>query len=65
MDIERLTDLVEDEVLKQLPEEALDQLLELSEDDENYEVAVNAILKRYGVDPVAIANSLTEKGENE
>ena len=65
MNIDKLTDLVEDEVLKQLPEEALDQLLELSEDDEDYEVAVNAILKRYGVNPVEIAKTFTEKGENE
>lgn len=64
MNIDKLTDLVEDEVLKRLPEEALDQLLELKEDDKDYDVAVNAIFKRYGIDPVEIANSLTKKGEN-
>ena len=64
MNIDKLTDLVEDEVLKRLPEEALDQILELEEDDKDYDIAINAIFKRYGIDPVEIANSLTKKGEN-
>lgn len=61
MDTEKLTDLVEDEVLNQLPDEAIDQLLELSKTEGDHEMEINVILKRYGINPVEIAKSLTEK----
>ena len=61
MDTKKLTDLVEDEVLNQLPDEAIDHLLELSKTEGDHEMEINVILKRYGINPVEIAKSLTEK----
>ena len=46
MDTEKLTDLVEDEVLNQLPDEAIDQLLELSKTEGDHEMEINVILKQ-------------------
>lgn len=62
MDQSKLPELVEDEILKRLPDEAIDLLAELSEDGEDHEAEIAVIFKRYGIDPKAVAEEILQKG---
>lgn len=62
MNQSRLPELVEDEILKRLPDEAIDLLAELSEDDADHEAEIAVIFKRYGIDPKIIAEEILQKG---
>ena len=66
MDENEIIDKLQDKILKMLPDEAVKELAEISEDTEDAELKIQAILKRNGIDAAALAKEMTEeKKENE
>ena len=58
MDQEKLADLLQDKVLKALPDEALDEILALPDDGQDHSVEAAEIIKRYGIDLESAAKTI-------
>lgn len=63
MDQEKMVDELGDRVVDLLPDEAIDELLGIPNDDGRDE-RVREVLARYGVDVNAMAKSLVEEKNN-
>ena len=58
-------DLLSEEILNGLPDEAVERMERLMEDGEKHTAEVKAILKEYGVDMDKIINEKLAKGEED
>ena len=63
MDQEKMVDELGDRVVDLLPDEAIDELLEISDDDER-DNKIREVLARYGVDVNNMTKELVEEKNN-